>query len=481
MTRKHVQFILAITLVPVTAFLGAHAIPQAQAAIPADQALVISVNGRAFPIEVIRVRDKQVVFSTHEELGKFPDLKLTVNFGNTVLGNLSNKRLHFTGKSFSEPSLILSWKEAEGSFPKNIFVTKNYDMSLVFGAEKDYRIPLEFKLDTRQGVTMRAAGKHLAQTSDLVVVNGKVDIHQDNNDTVMYVAAQFIKHVDKTSVVKNLQAKGHMMSIPGKDEKKDPNPKRIYSSSTIDFDFDGPKGKETAKFQMVRDQTGWQVYRVLSPERLRNAKQVDLSLDSLFMYDYFGQQVVEKTFGKDKVQAWVEKGGMLQYRNPDPKRSQVQTGSVAYLVTLKDGSKRYLKLLVKKDGIWKIRKVLNGTQVALAHVEVVSAQPVWGSDIQKHLAAVRLEKELNKRYPTNLQIRSVNASCGYSKLLTQCKMTWYRLMNNAEQCEGTTYMYRRKDKDANWEFVRELAADEELDHRDGQVKKKAKPSKYFCW
>ena len=60
-------------------------------------------------------------------------------------------------------------------------------------------------------------------------------------------------------------------------------------------------------------------------------------------------------------------------------------------------------------------------------------------------------------------------------------MTWYRLMNNAEQCEGTTYMYRRKDKDANWEFVRELAADEELDHRDGQVKKKAKPSKYFCW
>ena len=179
MTSKRLISIITITLVSVTALLGTQAIPQAKAAIPAEQALVISVNGRAFPIEVVRVRDKQVVFSTHEELGKFPDLKLTVDFGNTILGNLSNKRLHFTGKSFSEPSLMLSWKESEGGFPKNIFVTKNYDMSLVFGTEKDYRIPLEFKLDTRQGVTMRAAGKHLAQTSDLVVVNIHLAIHHN--------------------------------------------------------------------------------------------------------------------------------------------------------------------------------------------------------------------------------------------------------------------------------------------------------------
>ena len=154
--------------------------------------------------------------------------------------------------------------------------------------------------------------------------------------------------------------------MPGQNEKPDPNPKRVYSSTELEFEFTGSKGEEKAKFQMVRDRSGWQVYRVLRPPRLRAAKRVDLSLDSLFMYDFYIEQAMNRVFAKDQVKTWKDKNKMLQNTNPDPKLNQNQYGIAAYLVTLKDGSQHYVKLLAKKQGVWKISKILNGSQVVQA-------------------------------------------------------------------------------------------------------------------
>lgn len=445
------------------------------------QPLTISVNGTRYPIAVVRIRDKQqIILSTQHEFAKFPAVKLTINFTSGKLTQLSGQSLHFSGKNFSEPNLLLSWIKPGKSLPSNQFITKNYDLTLKFGQEKDYRIPLEFTLKTREGVNLSAAGNQLARTSDLRVVNGKVDRQQDNIDTVLYVAARFIQRVDKLAKLPKLKEHGYAISMPGQHEKPDPSPVRVFSSTELNFDFVGGKGKETGKFQMVRDHSGWRVYRVLSPARLRAATPVDLHLDTLFMYDYFGEQVVNHAFGKDKVKTWESKNKMLQNTNADPKLNQDQYGIAAYRVTLKDGSQHYIKLLVKKQGIWKVAKVVNGSQVMQAHMAVRKNKRFYDSYVQQHLAAVRLEKALNKRY-AHLQIRSTNFSCGVSRLWSDCKATWYRLVNDKKQCEGTRYMYQRKDDKSPWRFVRELAADERLDHRDGQVKKQAKPTRYYCW
>jgi hypothetical protein len=468
-------------LLSILAWFGSIGVLQAETTIASGEPLVVTVNGHRYPIAVVRIRDKkQIVLSSKHEFGKFADVKLTINFNNTRLTQLSGQRLRFTGKDFSKPSVLLHWMKPGKSLPTSIFITKDYDLSLVFGRERDFRIPLEISFKTREGANVTVVGTQLAKTSDLVVVNGKVDRHQDNIDTVMYVAARFIQRVDKLANLPQLKDHGYALSMPGSNEKPDPNPKRVYSSTELKFDFTGARGKEQGDFQMVRDRSGWQVYRVLAPARLRSIKQADLSLDTLFMYDAFIAQAVDRVFGKAKVKTWKSKNKMLQNTNVDPKKNKDQYGIAAYRVTLKDGSQHYVKLLAKKQGLWKISKILNGAQVVQAHMDKRKNKRHWSSDVQKHLAAVRLEKELNQRY-AHLQIRATNFSCGVSKLWTDCKATWYRLVNAKEQCEGTKYLYRRKDDKSPWQFVRELAADEKLDHRDGQVKKMPKPSKYFCW
>ena len=454
----------------------------ADTTISSGQPLAITVNGHQYPIAVVRIRDQQkIILSSKHEFGKFADVELTIDFGSAKLNHLSGQYMHFTGKDFSDPSLLLSWKKPDQSLPTSIFIHKDYDMSLAFGREKDFRIPLDIKLKARESAAnISANGVQLAKTSDLVVVNGKVDRHQDNIDTVLYVAARFIQRADKLASLPKLTHNGYALSMPGQNEKPDPNPKRVYSSTELEFEFTGSKGEEKAKFQMVRDRSGWQVYRVLRPPRLRAAKRVDLSLDSLFMYDFYIEQAMNRVFAKDQVKTWKDKNKMLQNTNPDPKLNQNQYGIAAYLVTLKDGSQHYVKLLAKKQGVWKISKILNGSQVVQAHMGKQKNERRWSSKIQQQLAAVRLEKALNKRY-AKLQVRSTNISCGVSSLLTDCKATWYRLVKGKEQCEGTKYVYRRKDDKDPWRFMRELAADEKLDHRDGQVKKMTKPTKYFCW
>jgi hypothetical protein len=102
------------------------------------------------------------------------------------------------------------------------------------------------------------------------------------------------------------------------------------------------------------------------------------------------------------------------------------------------------------------------------------------SDMLKYLSAVRLEQDLNNKY-NDLQIRTVNISCGHSNLLAACWISWTQLFNEEERCEGTQYMYNRPDPQSEWQFVKVLAADEQLDHRDGQVKKLAKPRQTGCW
>ena len=441
--------------------------------------LKVTLNGHVYPIDVIRARSDGISISTKEVLGKFPDLKIDIRLSNHKITNFSDQALYFTGKSFSDPTLQVSWMEPGNNLPKNEFIMKNYELQMQFGQERDYRIPVQLKLNTHEKITLSAVGKFTARTSDLVVINGKVDVSQDNSDTLLYVIGQFIKQADGVQSLKSLQARSHSMSMPGKEEKPDPNPSRVYSSATIYVDFESTHGKEAAEFQMVRPTTGWQVYQVLKPERLKAAVTPDLSLDTLFAFDYLGQLAVDKAVGKDKVETWERKGSQLMHRNPDPKKDQTQTGSASYLVKLKDGSQRYVKLSAIKDGVWRIEQIFNGAQIPEAHARKPAADK-RGSDMQKYLAAVRLEKSLNNKYP-NLQVRGANFSCGYSLLLTDCRVTWRRLVKGKGECEGTTYMFKRSDKNAAWKFVRELAVDEQLDHRNGQVKKRDKPRKYSCW
>ncbi len=459
---------------------AAHTNSQPAQAMQLSKPLEVFVNGRKYPLDIVRARDGWVTLSSKEELGKFPEMLLKINLTNANIKDFSNQNLQFHGTGFSDPNIQVSWMVAGENLPKSEFIMNNYDLQLKFGQERDYRIPMQLKFESKGKVAVKAVGKFVAKTSDLVVVNGQVDLHHDNSDTVMYVIEQFIKRTDNVTNLKSLDSQSHSMSMPGKEEKKDPNPQRVYSSSTVNLEFESIQGKEVAEFQMVRVNNGWQVYRVLKPERLQASTKVDQGLDTLFIFGYFGKQVVEKRFGKDKLRKWERKGSMLQHRHPDPKKDQTQKGSASYLVHLKDGRQRYVKIMAVKEGVWKIKKVLDGSQVAQAHAAKPYGNKVRGSDITKYLSAKRLERALNNRYP-DLQIRSVNFSCGYSALLTQCRISWQRLVNNEEKCEGTKYMYRRKDKNAAWKFVKELAADEELDHRDGLVKKKKKPRKYSCW
>lgn len=455
----------------------------AEAAVTSGQPLTITVNGYQFPVAVVRIRDKsQITLSSKKEFGKFPDVKLTINFGGARLTQLSGKRLHFTGGNFSEPSLMLSWKKPGNYLPDSVFISRNYEMSLAFGQERDFRIPFRIGLSSSQGIKLIATGTLLANTSDLLVVNGKVDRQQDNLDTVLYVAARFIQRHDKLPALPKLKPTGSAISLPGPATNPEPNPRRVYSSTELEFEFNGARGKETGRFQMVRDRSGWWVYRVLRPKRMRADEQVDLSLDTLFIFDYFGEQVINRMFGKDRIQAWQHKNAMLQHQHqhPDPGQGLDRTGMAAYLVTLRDGSEQYLKVLVKKQAVWKISRVLNGSQVVQAHTDKPPKRKQRGMKPPEYLSAVRLEQELNKRYP-HLQIRSTKFSCRVSGLFTDCRASWYRLVRDKEQCEGTSYVYQRKDRHASWQFVRELAANERLDHRDGQVKKTATPEEYYCW
>jgi len=441
--------------------------------------LSVSLNGRVYPIDFIDARDNHIIISTKKELGKFPDLEISVTMFNQHIGSFSNKSLHFTGKDFSDPQIQVSWMDPGKNLPNTEFITKNYDMTLQFAQEQDYRIPVQIKLETKEKVTINAIGKFMAKTSDLVLVDGKVDLNQDNTDTLLYVIKQFIKQVDGVPEVKDITNTSYSMSGPGEEEKPDPNPSRVYSSASINFNFESKQGKEVAEFQMVRTNKGWQVYHVVEPERLRSAVEPDMGLDTLFMFEYLGDQIVTKTFGKDNVESWERKGSSLQHLNPDPKRDQTQVASASYLVKLKDGSQRYVKVAASKHGTWQVDDIFDGSQVPQAHIK----EPVeskHGSEIQQYMSAVRLEKSLKKQYP-HLQARGFDISCGHSNLFTDCRISWNRLVNNEEKCEGTMYMYKRKDGNSPWQFVRKLAEDEKLDHRDGQVKKMDKPRKYSCW
>ena len=233
--------------------------------------LSVSLNGRSYPINFISVRENQVIISTKKELGKFPDLEIKINLANQHVGNFSNRNLHFTGKNFSEPNIQVNWMEPGQGAPKFEFIPKNYDLQMQFGQEEDFRIPVQIKLDTKEKVTLNAVGKFIARTSDLVVVDGKVDLSQDNTDTVVYVIEQFIKQIDDVPELKSIVYRSSSMSLPGKEEKPDPNPSRVYSSASVSVDFESNHGKEAAKFLMVRTNMGWQVYRILEPERLIDA------------------------------------------------------------------------------------------------------------------------------------------------------------------------------------------------------------------
>ena len=444
-----------------------------------NQPLDVVVNDKKYVIESVSVRDDWVTLSTKRELGSLPDLELKFGLHNHEIDDFSNKKLQFSGKAFTDPHIQISWKEQEKSFPKSEYISKKYDLRMQFGQEKDFRIPVQFFFSTDENVKVRAAGSFMAKTSDLVVVNGKIDIHQDNHDTVLYVAEQFIKDVYGLNEVKNLQSRGHSLSYPTND-KMYANPGYVYSNSDLSLVFDYAGKTVEADLILVRTNDGWIVYRALKPERIKTVVTPDRSLDTLNVFGLLGDEAVYKKFDKVKVKEWESKGAMLRHGTYEKKEKQVQTGHASYLVKFKDGSQRYVKITAEKQGVWKIKKVLDGSQIPQAHVDEPVAGNGRGSDVQQYLAAKRLEKALNIKYP-DLQVRAVDFSCGYSNLLTQCIISWWRMVHNEEKCEGTKYMYRRENVKSAWQYVRELGVDEELDHRDGIVKKKEKPRKYHCW
>ena len=444
-----------------------------------SQPLEVVVNDKKYVIESFSVRDDWVTLSTRKELGRLPDLELKIGLHNHEIDDFSNKKLQYSGKAFTDPHIQISWKEQAKSFPKSEYISKNYNLSMQFGQEKDFRIPVQFFFSTDENIKVRANGSLLAKTSDLVVVNGKIDIHQDNYDTVLYVAEQFIKDVYGLNEVKNLQIRGHSLSYPAND-KKYADPEYVYSTSDLGLVFDYAGKTVEADMILVRTNDGWIVYRALKPERMKSAIAPDRGLDTLNIFGLLGDEAVYKKYDKVKVKEWENKDAMLMHGNYENKEKQVQTGHASYLVKFKDGSQRYVKITVEKQGIWKIKKVLDGSQIPQAHVNVPVAGKGGGSDMQQYLAAKRLEKSLNTQYP-DLQVRAIEFSCGYSNLLTQCTISWWRMVNNEEKCEGTKYMYSREDIKSVWRYVSELSIDEELDHRDGIVKKKEKPRKYHCW
>jgi hypothetical protein len=228
---------------------------------PAGGWLRGEIQGLAFRPDRVELKLGRLAFIQSKD--RASDIALQIPVPWVAGGKMAGSAFHIGENGASSQTLYLRWTDPASGRRKDEFIREGYTLDLEFGQEQDYEILGKISLHMPPYAYL--SGAFTASTSDLHIVDGEVDLTQDNHDTVYYVAERLIKEAYRTEEVET-ERRSSTLSATGR--ALDPgDPEHIYASGELKFAYRvGDAAPQEAEFHLVRDRNGWRVERVIKPE-----------------------------------------------------------------------------------------------------------------------------------------------------------------------------------------------------------------------
>jgi hypothetical protein len=218
------------------------------------------IHGRAFRPDRVKLKHGRLAFS--QSKGEASDIVLEIPLLGMPGGKTTGRVFHVGENDAASPTLSLRWTDPATGHPKSEFIREGYTLDLEFGQQRDYEIPGKVSLHIPPYGYL--SGVFTASTSDLRIVDGEVDLTQDNLDTLYYVAKQLIQETYRAEEVE-IQRRSSTLSATGRGFDANDR-ERIYAVGELTFTYRvGGGAAQKAEFQLVRDRNGWRVERVVKP------------------------------------------------------------------------------------------------------------------------------------------------------------------------------------------------------------------------
>lgn len=148
------------------------------------------IHGRQFHYERVALIDGVLTASQGE--GFLPDLEVRVLIGWKPEDITERKNLLVTPSEANPPVVHVSWKPDDKDFPETQIFTGGYRMELALAPLDDGQLSGSLVLVVPDSYKSYLSGDFTAYTNHLRYRNGAVDLHFDHEDTLAYVARQYL-------------------------------------------------------------------------------------------------------------------------------------------------------------------------------------------------------------------------------------------------------------------------------------------------
>lgn len=198
----------------------------------------------------------------------FADRDITITLGQE--GVRANQTITVAdGSGFGAPKISISYNLEGNNLPETEYISSAYRMQLEFGTPTEVGIPFGIDLLIPDSVQTQAKGRFFAAFTDILVVDGNVDLSLDTFDTLRFVGQTWLK-----------QNRPEQLPLLGDDfgvsiqSFGDP---AYLKTGFIGFEMaDAGSNVSPVKLQLLKDEEGWHIINVLKESEISPAHPVDV-------------------------------------------------------------------------------------------------------------------------------------------------------------------------------------------------------------
>ena len=291
------------------------------------------LSGQVFTLDLADIENG--ILTLRQGKGFFPDRGVTIFL-------FTNKWEIPFGKTYtvtaydpsfgSKPHVHLKYKVAGKNVPETEMFLKGYSMTLVFGQEKNKKIPVKIYLKLPSRKHSEIAGTFMATIKGFRLVDGKPDLTLDNFDNLKYLALYDVLKSDPKQDIQDIKHHDTRFQSYNKSQ-----PKHVQSGS-LDMEYRIGAGEtQTRRYQFVKEDGTWRVLRTLEINQVHEAhpyKAPDENSSTSDQLRYLTAEALEQ-------HATSAHNGMglynVQYSYRYQKKNNIAQGTARY--TLERGSK----------------------------------------------------------------------------------------------------------------------------------------------
>ena len=202
----------------------------------------ITVNGIRYCIDSVKYLHDKLILSCNARPGKFADMDLDIRLDGLQPGSVSKKYFSLNKNHREFPALYIRWKTRNSDYPESENIDHGFNGDIKFGLEKNFKAPVDIRLNSTGKVKIQLQGRFIATRSDIIIKNGEVDSRHADIKTAEYFAMEFLKksyNLKQLIGYKTTYTSISKYGVPDKKSSKD----NQFANARIDSKFINFKNK----------------------------------------------------------------------------------------------------------------------------------------------------------------------------------------------------------------------------------------------